>query len=643
MEEIYRRNLVALQRIRTIAGCELKLPQICVVGDQSSGKSSLLSELTGIRFPQAAGMCTKAPIVVECKMNNDIEGTLYEIEEEDKYTKISESAEISLIISDAQSVHLNGVNGKFVTKKEVRLRITGNDQIDLIVIDLPGIINQGESKDEIEDLIREYISDEQTLIVLVSEAKQDDELAVAIELCKEYDPYQDRTIRVFTKCDSFDTKDTTERAVSRVNSYNEKLSPHAVICRFDGDDYDAELEIRTLKSKGFSSNRSGVSVLKERLVPLFAELIQTNLPNLQDAVVRIIKNTTSALDQIGHEPLASDAMLLDCTQVLQKSFVAMLEEPVSAHLKNFQEGIHGTEKKITHEWVFDKLHPNSFKCPFFQGTDALDLCMAEIITWWEPILSEYSQNVENLLASYIDILKHRAPVRLYKAIACEWKNACSVMCANLKKAVRVCLQKEADFGTMNHYLTSKFEAEEIMPEGLVDDIVDNIKREVATAFDEWYADKYGSTSSNEGSSILRSRQLTSVPAKVHAYTRTSSFKELLKEEICKAKDRWVIMFARKSLHEQQQYRLFDAIKAQWAVEHKTFIDCVLKETRETLMKPSLEWFTRLPSSEVKSAAVEDREQKDKRDDLKHQLERMHNCMHELKQMGSGVGLNIHNS
>jgi GTPase SAR1 family protein len=40
--------------------------QIAVVGDQSSGKSSLLESLTGFSFPRGAGLCTRYVTQITC-------------------------------------------------------------------------------------------------------------------------------------------------------------------------------------------------------------------------------------------------------------------------------------------------------------------------------------------------------------------------------------------------------------------------------------------------------------------------------------------------------------------------------------------------------------------------------------------------
>jgi hypothetical protein len=49
-------------------GTYLPLPQLVAVGDQSSGKSSLLESLTGIPFPRGQELCTRyATQITHCR------------------------------------------------------------------------------------------------------------------------------------------------------------------------------------------------------------------------------------------------------------------------------------------------------------------------------------------------------------------------------------------------------------------------------------------------------------------------------------------------------------------------------------------------------------------------------------------------
>ena len=41
---------------------QLSVPQIAVMGDQSSGKSSVLEALSGVPFPRGSGLVTRCPI-----------------------------------------------------------------------------------------------------------------------------------------------------------------------------------------------------------------------------------------------------------------------------------------------------------------------------------------------------------------------------------------------------------------------------------------------------------------------------------------------------------------------------------------------------------------------------------------------------
>lgn len=61
--------IIPLPQVRTLAYTtvsDLTAPQLVVVGDQSSGKSSVLESLTGFSFPRAAGLCTRYATQITC-------------------------------------------------------------------------------------------------------------------------------------------------------------------------------------------------------------------------------------------------------------------------------------------------------------------------------------------------------------------------------------------------------------------------------------------------------------------------------------------------------------------------------------------------------------------------------------------------
>ena len=477
-------------------------------------------------------------------------------------------------------------------------------QIDLIVIDLPGIINQGEGEAETKQLIRKYIEKEQTLILLVSEAKQDDELCTAIALTAEVDNDAVRTLRIFTKCDTFDSEEARQRVVERVRCLKRgddacKLSPHAVVCRVKGRKaYDADGETKILKEMNLPDARAGMRSLTERLPPLFAELIRSNLPTLLNSIEAVISATRIKLHDIGEEPKGRDAMIRECQSILERCLVSKLQEPVSVHMTAFKEAIHCTEKQVTKEWSDAKLKLNVFECPFFQGAEALRACMEEITEWWRPILNTYCGNIELLSRSHVqEAMASNAPnlpATLLNAVVGVWSERCDAIFAELKRIFENRLRKEIPFGTINHYLTSKFLQNEVLPGELIDDFVKMMK-------DSWEAKAFD--------------------------------EEGVRNNLKNAKERWGISFAQRSLHEQQQQRLFHAVQAVWAVEHKTFVDYILKETIEVLMLPRGPWLSSFFGNEaILNGASEDPKVGRRRAELREVLHRMEQCKAEARAL-----------
>merc|ERR1712224_258751 len=91
------------------------------------------------------------------------------------------------------------------------------------------------------------------------------------------------------------------------------------------------------------------------------------------------------------------------------------------------------------------------------------------------------------------------------------------------------------------------------------------------------------------------------------YFNLDHCRKSLKALLAERKDMFEKKLTSTSLHEQQQARLFDAVKAWYSVEKKTFTDVVLKATKAHVLDGQRQWAQSrlLGDANVREAAVED--------------------------------------
>jgi interferon-induced GTP-binding protein Mx1 len=116
---------------------ELKMPQICVMGDQSSGKSSVLEALSGIPFPRGTGLVTRCPIRMVMKRGPVWSALVSTSVTPEPKVPAASVAELSQAMEEL-TAQLCGDNA-FSTESVV-VELSSPDACDLTVVDLPGII-----------------------------------------------------------------------------------------------------------------------------------------------------------------------------------------------------------------------------------------------------------------------------------------------------------------------------------------------------------------------------------------------------------------------------------------------------------------------------------------------------------------------
>eukprot|EP00957_Ditylum_brightwellii_P006548 496346-Ditylum_brightwellii.AAC.1 len=225
------------------------MPQIVVVGGQSSGKSSVLEGIVGRSFlPRGHGIVTRRPLVLQLyntsatpPMDTDEDERLEEekkvgINSSNDKTKESENIDtgdsgsanmdewgeflhlpgkrfhsFALIRSEItrDTERLVGTN-KGINSKPIHLKIYSPRVLSLTLVDLPGIakVAIGDQPPDIEDQIQnmclEYISNPNAIILAVTSANTDLANSDALKLAQSVDPYRERTVGVLTKLDLMD-------------------------------------------------------------------------------------------------------------------------------------------------------------------------------------------------------------------------------------------------------------------------------------------------------------------------------------------------------------------------------------------------------------------------------------------------------
>ncbi|CAN0846586.1 Dynamin-related protein 3A [Linum grandiflorum] len=190
----------------------IDLPQVAVVGSQSSGKSSVLEALVGRDFlPRGNEICTRRPLVlqlVQTKRKGD--GSEEEWGEflhrpDKRYYDFSEiRREIEAVTAKEAG------DNKGVSDKQIRLKIFSPTVLDITLVDLPGItkVPVGDQPTDIEAKIRtmimSYIKKPSCLILAVTAANADLANSDALQIAGIADPDGYRTIGIITKLDIMD-------------------------------------------------------------------------------------------------------------------------------------------------------------------------------------------------------------------------------------------------------------------------------------------------------------------------------------------------------------------------------------------------------------------------------------------------------
>jgi GTPase SAR1 family protein len=220
-------------------GTYVNLPQILVCGDQSSGKSSVLEAISGLKFQVKDGLSTHFATELILRKDSEVDlrvsinpGSDRSADEAARLKQFGatfkgEDFQLDDIVMQAQSAiglpnfSSNGLqrNGTFnipeetlaradaALKKEftsdvLRVELQRPDQLHLTLVDLPGLYKAGNKEQSIkgarivEQLVQYYMTLPRSIIVTVVAANNEFALQEVTELARSIDTKGDRTLGV---------------------------------------------------------------------------------------------------------------------------------------------------------------------------------------------------------------------------------------------------------------------------------------------------------------------------------------------------------------------------------------------------------------------------------------------------------------
>ncbi|KAJ4413718.1 vacuolar protein sorting-associated protein 1 [Gnomoniopsis sp. IMI 355080] len=335
-----------LQDVFTTVGVNnpIDLPQIVVVGSQSSGKSSVLENIVGRDFlPRGSGIVTRRPLVLQLinrpgTANTETNGTSEELEgSTDKAANMDEWGEF-LHIPGQKFYDFNKIRDEIARETEakvgrnagisaapINLRIYSPNVLTLTLVDLPGLtrVPVGDQPRDIErqikDMILKFITKSNAIILAVTAANIDLANSDGLKLAREVDPEGQRTIGVLTKVDLMDEgTDVVDILAGRIIPLRMGYVPVVNRGQRDIDNKKAINAALQAEQAFFENHKAyrnkssycGTPYLARKLNLILMMHIKQTLPDIKARIASSLAKYSQELESLGPSMLGNSANIV---------------------------------------------------------------------------------------------------------------------------------------------------------------------------------------------------------------------------------------------------------------------------------------------------------------------------------------------
>ncbi|KAK7530166.1 interferon-induced GTP-binding protein Mx2 [Phyllosticta citribraziliensis] len=357
--------LAKIDKLRELnVGAIIPLPQLVVVGDQSSGKSSVLESLTGFSFPRAPGLCTRYATQITCcrEAESGILVTIIPRPDADETLKAKllqfkrhltsiDGNSLAKVFEEANSAmgirmgDKNVDHGAF-SQDILKIEISGPDQQHLTVIDVPGIFRvptPGLTTESdivlIENMVKSYMANPRTINLAVIPCNVDIATQEILKLAERADPEGIRTMGVLTKPD-LATETATKGAIVDLVLGKQSILRlgYYVVKNRSADDNASTLAERAAAEEAFFTapawspiaDRCGTTALKRKVRELLMHISKQELPHVKTDTEQRLRQRRAELEDMGPSRADSNAQRIHLGKLASR-FQAITQAALSGY------------------------------------------------------------------------------------------------------------------------------------------------------------------------------------------------------------------------------------------------------------------------------------------------------------------------
>jgi GTP-binding protein EngB required for normal cell division len=388
---------------------DIALPEIVVVGSQSSGKSSTLNGLINMNIlPTGKQIVTRTPTNIRLVNRDKKECSVEFYEYDGSETKILKTFNLDPYRPNQATVteiqqEITELTCKYAGKQKniidnpIRINIYSPNVPNLVLTDLPGMVSvaledQGQPaniSDQIKDMISKYISKKNCIIMSIVPATIDIETDPSRALVKFHDPDGERTIGVFTKSDIAGSECDLSKYIDGRQSSSLKLKYGYYAVKnvrqeeiTEGKDaylvekeyFDTHIKLKQVIDK----NRLGINNLGSSLSKILINSIKLIGPELIEKIRETELTINNQLEEIGYEhPTTSQGK-----RVMVNTLISDFQKVFASSIRD-RGSVYNTGTKLGA--IYKKFKIDMFAINVFDKTILTDNLVKDIVLNYEGI------------------------------------------------------------------------------------------------------------------------------------------------------------------------------------------------------------------------------------------------------------------